>query len=161
MTTQLERPAPAIKTTSLERGTFLTTDLAAVRRFFEEALGLECVRYKPDALYVRERGHAPGEPLAGQPYLVLDVHEVKVIENPQAMLNHWGVFVDSQSDVDRAYDTLLANKERYALKKVQKPRAAHGAYSFYFEDMDSNWWEVEHRIARKQYVSLRKIGDQV
>jgi catechol 2,3-dioxygenase-like lactoylglutathione lyase family enzyme len=160
-TTQLERPAPAIKTTSLERGTFLTTDLAAMRRLFEEVLGLECVRYKPNALYVRERGHAPGEAKHGQPYLVLDVHEVPSIENPQAMLNHWGVFVESQSDVDRAYDTLLEHQQRYGLKKVQKPRAAHGAYSFYFEDMDSNWWEVEHRIPRKMYESLRKIGDVV
>jgi catechol 2,3-dioxygenase-like lactoylglutathione lyase family enzyme len=157
--TQLERPAPAIRTTSLERGTFLTTDIAKMRNLFEEALGLECVRYAADGLYVRERGHRPGEPLHGEPYLVLDVREVKVIENPQAMLNHWGVFVDTQSDVDRAYDTLLANQERLGLKKVQKPRAAHGAYSFYFEDFDSNWWEVEHRIPRKMYESLRKIGD--
>jgi len=159
--TQIERPAPAIRTTSLERGTFLTTNLVAMRALFEEALGLECVRYAPDALYVRERGHKPGEPLAGQPYLVLDVREVKAIENPQAMLNHWGVFVDTQSDVDRAYATLIENQARFKLKKVQKPRAAHGAYSFYFEDFDSNWWEVEHRITRKMYESLRKIGDVV
>lgn len=157
----LEHPAPAIRTTSLERGTFLTTDLAAIRRLFEEALGLECVRYAPDALYVRERGHRPGEPLAGQPYLVLDVREVKAIEHPQAMLNHWGVFVESQSDVDRAYAALVEHQQRFRLKKVQKPRVAHGAYSFYFEDMDGNWWEVEHRIPRKMYESLRKIGDVV
>jgi hypothetical protein len=161
VSTQLERPAPAIRTTSLERGTFLTTNLAAVRRLFEEALDLECVRYAPDALYVRERGHRPGEPLAGEPYLVLDVREVPVIANPQAMLNHWGVFVASQSDVDRAYAVLVENKERYGLRKVQKPRAAHGAYSFYFEDADSNWWEVEHRILKRQYETLRKIGDVV
>jgi catechol 2,3-dioxygenase-like lactoylglutathione lyase family enzyme len=161
MTTQLERPAPAIRTTSLERGTFLTTDLAAMRRLFEEVLDLECVRYAPDALYVRERGHRAGEPLAGLPYLVLDVREVPVIANPQAMLNHWGVFVATQSDVDRAYATLLENKERYKLRKVQKPRAAHGAYSFYFEDADCNWWEVEHRIPKRQYETLRKIGDAV
>ena len=160
-TTQLERPASAIRTTSLERGTFLTTDLVAMRRLFEEVLDLECVRYAPDALYVRERGHRPGEPLAGQPYLVLDVHEVPVIANPQAMLNHWGVFVASQSDVDRAYAALVENKERYGLRKVQKPRAAHGAYSFYFEDADCNWWEVEHRILKRQYETLRKIGDVV
>jgi catechol 2,3-dioxygenase-like lactoylglutathione lyase family enzyme len=161
MTTQLERPAPAIRTTSLERGTFLTTDLAAARRLFEEVLDLETVRYAPDALYVRERGHGPGEPLAGEPYLVLDVREVPVIANPQAMLNHWGVFVATQSDVDRAYATLLENKDRYKLRKVQKPRAAHGAYSFYFEDADSNWWEVEHRILKRRYETLRKIGDVV
>jgi catechol 2,3-dioxygenase-like lactoylglutathione lyase family enzyme len=160
-TALLQHPAPAIRTTSLERGTFLTTDLAAVRRLFEEALGLECVRYAPDALYVRERGHRPGEPLYGEPYLVLDVREVRVIENPQEMLNHWGVFVDSQSDVDRAYATLIEHQQRFRLKKVQKPRAAHGAYSFYFEDMDSNWWEVEHRIVKRRYEALRKIGDVV
>ncbi|HEY5349630.1 MAG TPA: VOC family protein [Candidatus Lustribacter sp.] len=162
VTSQLERPAgPAIRTVSLERGTFLTTDLAAARRLFEEVLDLECVRYAPDAIYVRERGHGPGEPLAGQPYLVLDVREVTKIANPQAMLNHWGAFVASQSDVDRAYAACCENQARYGLRKVQKPRAAHGAYSFYFEDRDCNWWEVEHRIPKRQYESLRAIGDVV
>ena len=160
-TTELERPAPVIRTTSLERGTFLVTDLAAARRLFEEVLDLETVRYAPDAIYVRERGHRPGEPLAGEPYLVLDVREVATIANPQAMLNHWGVFVASQSDVDRAYAALCENRERYRLGKVQKPRAAHGAYSFYFEDADCNWWEVEHRIVKRQYETLRAIGDVV
>jgi catechol 2,3-dioxygenase-like lactoylglutathione lyase family enzyme len=152
---------PAIRTTSLERGTFLTTDLAMARALFEEVLDLECVRYAPGALYVREKGHRPGEPRFGEPYLVLDVREVPEIANPQAMLNHWGVFVESQSAVDIAYATLCENKERYGLRKVQKPRAAHGAYSFYFEDRDSNWWEVEHRIVRRQYETLRTIGDVV
>jgi hypothetical protein len=55
----------------------------------------------------------------------------------------------------------VENKDRYNLRKVQKPRAAHGAYSFYFEDADSNWWEVEHRILKRQYETLRKIGDVV
>ena len=161
MTTQLERPAPAIRTTSLERGTFLTTDLAATRRLLEEGLDLECVRYAKDAMYARERGHRPGEAKHGQPYLVLDVREVAAIANPQAMLNHWGVFVASQSDVDRAYATLIENQQRYGLRKVQKPRAAHGAYSFYFADRDNNWWEVEHRITKKQYETLRALGDAV
>ena len=163
MLTSPEKPriAPAINTISLERGTFLTTDLAAARRLFEEVLDLECVRYAPDALYVREKGHRPGEPRFGEPYLVLDVREVETIANPQAMLNHWGVFVASQSDVDRAYAALTANMERYGLRKVQKPRAAHGAYSFYFEDRDNNWWEVEHRIGKRQYETLRAIGDVV
>lgn len=156
MTTQLERPAPAIVTSSLERGTFLTTNLVAVRRLLEEVLDLECVRYAPKSLYVRERGHKPGEALAGQPYLVLQVHEVEKIPNPQAFLNHWGVFVPTQSDVDRAYTTLVANKERYGIRAVQKQKANHGAYSFYFDDFDSNWWEVEHRAPKWQYTNLRE-----
>jgi hypothetical protein len=159
--TQLERPTSAIHTTSLERGTFLTTDLVKVRRLLEEALDLECVRYKPDSLYVREKGHRPGEALHGQPYLVLEVTEVKEIPNPQAFLNHWGVFVATQSDVDRAYATLVENKDRYGIRNVQKPKANHGSYSFYFDDFDSNWWEVEHRIPKKQYAALREKGDVV
>jgi hypothetical protein len=159
--TMLENPAPAIKTRSLERGTFLTRDLAKTRRLLEEVLDLECVRYAPRSMYVRERGHRPGEPLAGQPYLVLEVNEVDEIANPQAFLNHWGVFVATQSDVDRAYTTICANKERYGIIAVQKQKANHGAYSFYFADADSNWWEVEHRVHKKQYETLRSIGDVV
>ncbi len=159
--TQLERPAAAINTTSLERGTFLTTDLVKVRRLLEEALDLECVMYKPGSLYVREKGHRPGEALHGQPYLVLEVNEVKEIPNPQSFLNHWGVFVATQSDVDRAYAMLVENKDRYGIRQVQKPKANHGAYSFYFDDFDSNWWEVEHRAPKKQYTTLREKGDAV
>jgi catechol 2,3-dioxygenase-like lactoylglutathione lyase family enzyme len=161
VSTQLERPTPAIRTTSLERGTFLTRDLTAARRMFEEVLDLECVKYAPGSLYVRERGHRPGEPLAGEPYLVLEVHEVEKISNPQSFLNHWGVFVATQSDVDRAYAALVANKERYGIRNIQKPKVNHGAYSFYFDDADSNWWEVEHRIPKKQYEALRAKGDVV
>ena len=159
--TQLERPTSAIRTTALERGTYLCTDLAAQRRLLEEVLDLECVRFAARSLYVREKGHRPGEPLHGRPYLVLEVTEVDEISNPQAFLNHWGVFVATQSDVDRAYATILANKDRYGIKSVQKPKANHGAYSFYFDDADSNWWEVEHRIVKKQYESLREIGDRL
>lgn len=161
MTTQLERPGSAIRTTSLERGTFLTRDLAACRRMLEEVLDLECVRYAPKAMYVRERGHRKGEPLEGRPYLVLEVREVDEIPNPQAFLNHWGVFVASQTAVDLAYEAITKNKDRYGIGVVHKPKANHGAYSFYFADADDNWWEVEHRIPKKQYESLRAIGDQV
>lgn len=148
-----------IRTLSLERGTFLTTDLAACRRFLEEVLDLECATYRADALLARERGHRPGEPKAGQPYWVLDVRQVPAIERPQEVLNHWGVMVATQGDVDRAYAAVIANKERYGIQKIQKTRAAHQAYSFYFQDRDSNWWEVEHRIPRKQYAALREQGD--
>ncbi len=161
-TTELAPPrTPIVSPRALERGTFLTTDLAVARRLFEEVLDLECVRFERDALLVRERGHRPGEARAAEPYWVLEVREVPVIANPQAMLNHWGVFVSSQGNVDRAYQTLVDNKERYGILRVQRPCAAHGAYSFYFQDADSNWWEVEHRIPKRQYTALRARGDAV
>jgi hypothetical protein len=153
--------APCVNTIVLERGTFLTTDLTKMRRLFEDVLDLECVRYERDALLVRERGHGPGEARAGEPYWVLEVREVAAIENPQGLLNHWGVFVSSQGDVDRAYQTLLERKDDYGIARVQRPCAAHGAYSFYFQDFDSNWWEVEHRIPKRRYESLRERGDAI
>jgi hypothetical protein len=59
---------PTIRTTSLERGTFLTTDLAMARALFEEVLDLECVRYTSLLQIVRKMGepfaHRFGEPAA-------------------------------------------------------------------------------------------------
>src|SRR5215831_9142502 len=91
-------PAAAshIKPTQLVSGTFVTTDLKRTRRMCEELLGLECVEPEPGVLLIRERGHRPGGPLAGQPYWVLEAREVKEVEVPQEMLDHWGVSVPSQ-----------------------------------------------------------------
>jgi catechol 2,3-dioxygenase-like lactoylglutathione lyase family enzyme len=155
------RTDPAVHTISLACGTFLTTDLRRARRLLEEGLDLECVRFEPHALLARERGHGRGEPREGEPYFMLEVREAPTIAYPQKILNHWGVSVSSQGDVDRAYAALGAEKERLGVVQIQKPRVFHAAYSFYFEDADSNWWEVEHRIPKSQYESLRKIGDVV
>jgi predicted lactoylglutathione lyase len=110
---------------------------------------------------IRERGHKPGEKLAGQPYWVLEAREVQEVEVPQEMLNHWGVFVPSQSAVDEAYEKVNAQQKEFGLGRVQKPRFRHGSYAFYFVDGDSNWWEIEYRTPELVYTSLRQKGDQV
>jgi catechol 2,3-dioxygenase-like lactoylglutathione lyase family enzyme len=162
MTTHVaHRTDPAVNTISLACGTFLTTDLRRARRLLEEVLDLECVRFEPRAMLARERGHGRGEPMEGQPYFTVEVREVPTIANPQRILNHWGVGVSSQGNVDRAYAALAAEKDRFGVLQIQKPRVFHGAYSFYFQDADSNWWEVEHRIPKRQYDSIRMIGDVV
>ena len=159
--TQAKPSTSHVKPSLLISGMFVTRDLARTRRMCESLLGLECVEPEKGVLLIRERGHRPGEKLAGQPYWVLEAHEVASVEVPQEMLNHWGVFVTSQAAVDEAYEKVNAQQKEFGLGRVQKPRFRHGSYAFYFVDGDSNWWEVEYRTPELVYTALRQKGDQV
>jgi catechol 2,3-dioxygenase-like lactoylglutathione lyase family enzyme len=164
VTTQSKPSAGAaaqINPTALISGTFVTRDIKRARRMCEDLLGLDCVEPEKGVLLVRERGHRPGEKLAGQPYWVLEAREVAEIAVPQEMLNHWGVFVSSQAAVDEAFEKISARQKEFGLGRVQKPRFRHGSYAFYFVDGDSNWWEIEYRTPELLYTSLRQKGDQV
>src|ERR1700756_4595032 len=116
------RKPSRIHPVSLIRGTMVATDLPITRRMAEELLGLEGVMVASDRLLLRERGHRPGEKKHGQPYWVLDVHQVDEVEVPQEMLNHWGVELNSQADVDRAYEICTERAEEFQLGRVQRPR---------------------------------------
>jgi len=149
-----------LKPVSLIRGTMVSTDLALSRRLCEEVIGLEVVQHEPDALLVRENGHQPGGKHEGKPYWVLEIRLVDEVANPQEMLNHWGVELSSQADVDRAYETIAEHADEYELGRVQKPRFRNNSYAFYFVDKDTNWWEMEYREPDLVYEALRLKGDQ-
>src|SRR5262247_2514996 len=121
-----------VKPSLLISGMFVTRDLARTRRMCEDLLGLECVEPEKGVLLIRERGHKPGEKLAGQPYWVLEARQVPEVAVPQEMLNHWGVFVSSQAAVDDAFEKINARQQDFGLGRVQKPRFRHGSYAFYF-----------------------------
>ena len=42
-----------------------------------------------------------------------------------------------------AYDNALKHKDTYGIRQVLKPVLQHGVYSFYMEDRDHNWWEIQ------------------
>jgi hypothetical protein len=44
---------------------------------------------------------------------------------------------------------------------VHPPKGNHGSYSFYFEDVDSNWWEIECRAPEISYAASVAAGDPV
>jgi catechol 2,3-dioxygenase-like lactoylglutathione lyase family enzyme len=147
-------PQPAICPTMLAAGTLISRDLDVAQRFYEEFLGLECVRLSADRLIARHRKHDRAS------YWVLDVRKVDQVEHPQSMMNHWGVFVRTREDVDRAFELVAARKDRYGLRRIQKPRMNHGSYSFYMEDVDSNWWEIEARPEERAYGTDVANGDR-
>ncbi len=121
---------PALRTRFLSHGTLGSRDLERSRKFYTEFLGLETVRTSNISLLVRLGGdHA---------YAV--VRNKKLGEMPR--INHNGLDVADDAEVDRSYDTVLADQEKWGLHRITKPVVQHGTYSFHFWDRDDNCWEI-------------------
>jgi catechol 2,3-dioxygenase-like lactoylglutathione lyase family enzyme len=121
---------PLLKTLRLGHGTLECVDIVKTRRFYEEVLGLDVLQTSPRSLMIRKD----------------TVHVYAVVETgndtEMPMINHNGLDVGSPAAVDEAYELLVGIKDEYGIKKIQKPRHAHGDHAFYFLDQDSNWWEI-------------------
>ena len=122
-----------VKPFVLSHGTMEVYSLKQSRRFYEEFLGLECVRHAKPAIVVR----------CGLKFHIVAV-EVGAAVHPVNLLNHWGVDVASKEEVDAAYENALKHKDKYKIRQVLRPVMQHGVYSFYLEDLDHNWWEIQH-----------------
>lgn len=160
MSIQPRAAAPRINTQSMICGTLATTDMKRARRMYEDVMDMECVEPSKGLMYVRNKGHRPGEAKHGAPYWVLEVKEVESVPVAQEMLNHWGFEAPSQAAVDEAYEKLSANKAEYGITRVQKPFFRGGSYAIYFVDKDTNWWEVEYRTPDITYAALREKNVQ-
>ena len=75
------------------------------------------------------------------------------------LLNHNGLDVETQEEVDAAYEIIEAQKEKWGVTKATKPALQHGTYSFFFKDLDDNWWEILTNPPRG-YAWLFEKGDQ-
>jgi len=117
----------------LSHGTLECHDLAESRRFYEEFLGLECVRHAKPAMSFR----------LGMRFHVVCV-EVGDQIHPCNVLNHWGLDVASRQEVEHAHAMALQFKDKYKIRQVLDVQDMHGVYSFYFEDLDHNWWEIQY-----------------
>ena len=122
-----------IKPYCLGHGTLECRSLKDSRKFYEEFLGLECVRHAKPALAIR----------LGMRFHIIAV-EVGDHVHPVHVLNHWGLDVESKEAVDKAHAAALANKDKYKIKQVLPVQDMHGVYSFYMEDLDHNWWEIQY-----------------
>jgi catechol 2,3-dioxygenase-like lactoylglutathione lyase family enzyme len=117
----------------MSHGTLECRNLKQSRKFYEDFLGLECVVHSPSSLCIR----------LGLKFYIVAV-EVGDAMHPAQLLNHWGLDVANKSDVDDAYQRVLEHKDAYGITEVKEPVMRHGIYSFYFRDLDSNWWEIQH-----------------
>lgn len=129
-------PAPrhsVLRPFVLGHGTLECFDLAASRRFYEEFLGLECVRHAKPAMAVR----------LGMRFHIVCV-EVGDQIHPCNVLNHWGLDLQSAAEVEDAHAKALQYQKEYGIRQVLDVQNMHGVYSFYLEDLDHNWWELQY-----------------
>jgi catechol 2,3-dioxygenase-like lactoylglutathione lyase family enzyme len=124
------RHTPALDLRFLSHGTLESRDLDFARRFYEEFFGFETVRPSKVSLWIR---------LGGQHIYV--VVQVQKKEN-MPFLNHNGIDVANDEEVDKAYQITLREAEKWRLRAITKPAIQHGTYSFYFYDADDNCWEI-------------------
>jgi catechol 2,3-dioxygenase-like lactoylglutathione lyase family enzyme len=122
-----------VKPMLLSHGTLMCKDLARSRRFYEEFLGLEVVRHARPAMMLR---------LKSGMYVVAVCIGERVPN--QHVLTHWGLNVATREEVDRAHAEAHRLKEKYGIQKINKVLDRHGAYGFYFQDLDNNWWEIQY-----------------
>ena len=119
-----------LKLKFLSHGTLESKDLDASRRFYTEFLGLEVVRTSPISLLIR---------LGGDNTIAV-VQGKNKTEMP--FLNHNGIDVETQEEVDAAHRIVEAEGAAWGLHKITRPTLQHGTYAFYFWDADDNCWEI-------------------
>jgi predicted lactoylglutathione lyase len=119
-----------IKSKFISHGTLGSKDLAATRKFYEEFLGLDCIQSSKVSMMIR---------LGGE-HVYAVVLNKRLGEMPR--INHNGIDVDSDQDVEDAYQACLDQAEQWGLYEITKPVAQHGTYSFHFKDLDGNAWEI-------------------
>ena len=137
-----------IKPYVLSHGTMECYDLGESRRFYEEFLGMECVQHGRRSMAVR----------CGMKFHIVCVQIGQNLK-PAGVYNHWGVDVESREEVDRCHQKALELKDKYKIRQVQPVVDQHGVYSFYIEDLDHNWWEVQH-FEGFQHDDMFDFGDR-
>ena len=130
ITTSYRTDHPLIPISMISHGTLLSIDLNETRRFLEEVLGFEVVQYSPMSMCVR-RG-------TDHTYVILETGKPGHMQ----LIDHNGLDVPTREAVLEAHERLTAVKEHYGVQRITPPKEQHGGYSFYFQDRDSNWWEI-------------------
>jgi catechol 2,3-dioxygenase-like lactoylglutathione lyase family enzyme len=143
----MARKKSVVNSTFMSHGTLGSTDLEATRKFYEAFLGLEIIRTSKVSMMVR---------LGGE-HVYAVVQQRQLDKMPR--INHNGIDVPSDSDVDAAHAACLEQQEKWGLTGITKPIQQHGTYSFHFSDNDDNAWEI---LSNPQggYTWIFEQGDQ-
>jgi len=143
------RKQPALSLRFLSHGTLECKNIDRTRQFYEEFFGFEVVRPSKISLWIR---------LGGQ-HIYVVVQSSKPEELGMGFLNHNGIDVWTEEEVDQAYKVVCEQAQTWGLHKISKPTVQHGTYSFYFWDMDENCWEILSN-PEGGYTWMFERGDQ-
>ncbi len=107
-------------------------DLAASLRFYRDFLGLDV---EPRGRYFFTRGNG------GVNAIVVERGDA-VLE--QTVMNHHGITIWTEgAKIDELHAAAEARKDEFGIRKINRAVNQHGSYSFYLQDADTNWWEIE------------------
>jgi hypothetical protein len=116
-------------------------------RFFEETvpvlselLALEVVERRNDEVTMKH---------PNTDWLLI-IHQSGADAPDKPFRNHYGVRVNDNAAVDRAYAYLLTRKDALGLKKVVMRNERSGSYSVFFVEPGGNYWEIESYQHRHQ-----------
>jgi catechol-2,3-dioxygenase len=126
------KPVPTLRLKFISHGTLESKDLEFTRKFYEEFLGFDVVRTSKISIWCRLGGN--------HIYAVVQVPGSRKVEMP--FLNHNGIDVETEEDVDECHRLIVRDAEIWKLHKITKPGVQHGTYGFYFWDCDDNAWEI-------------------
>ncbi|OVZ60252.1 hypothetical protein CDO44_09115 [Pigmentiphaga sp. NML080357] len=132
----------------LSHGTLECYDIEKSRRFYEEFLGLECVHHAVRGLSIR----------CGMKFHIVCL-EVGERLRPANVFQHWGLDVATPGEVEAAWEAARSLQAEYEIRQVLSIRNQHGVYSFYLEDLDHNWWEIQHYDGF-QHDDVFRAGDR-
>ena len=126
----MSKKQPVIKSKFLSHGTLRSKDLSESRKLYEEFLGLEVTQTSKISLMIR----------LGGDHIYAVVQDKNCPEMPR--INHNGIDVESDKDVDAAYEAVKSGQAKWGLYNISNPVEQHGTYSFHFSDRDQNAWEI-------------------
>jgi catechol 2,3-dioxygenase-like lactoylglutathione lyase family enzyme len=149
MTEAHEPKQPALKLKFISHGTLEVRDVDRSREFYEEFFGFETVRTSKVSLWIR----------LGGDHVYVAVKAPPGEKAVMPFLYHNGIDVESDAEVDDAYAIVLRDAEKWGLHDITKPIVQHGSYSFYFRDMDENFWEILSN-PKGGYGWMFELGDQ-
>jgi catechol 2,3-dioxygenase-like lactoylglutathione lyase family enzyme len=132
---------PLLQTRMISHGTLESADLVRTRRFYEEVLGFEVLQTSPISLMIRKG--------TNHTYAVVETGEA---HNGVPAMHHNGFELESNEAVEQAHALLNEIKEEYGIGRINPITPQRGAYGFYFEDPDGNWWEVLATWGPKGYA---------
>jgi catechol 2,3-dioxygenase-like lactoylglutathione lyase family enzyme len=126
--TRTEKPLIPIR--MISHGTLNSIDMQASRRFYEEVLGFEVIQVSPVSMLLRLG--------TDHTYVVVETGE----PGHMGVLDHNGIDVTTREEVGEAHRVLHEVKDEYGVRRINKVMEQHGIFSFYFQDLDANWWEI-------------------
>ncbi|MGD9810551.1 MAG: VOC family protein [Sphingobium sp.] len=129
--TEKRREGP-LKTRFYSHATLECLDIVKTRKFFEEFLGFETVQMADVSFWARMGGDQ----------IIVVVKSPTGKKDAMSFLNHNGLDVETDADVDAAHKLIKAEKDKWGIQKITPPIVQHGTYCFYFTDMDGNMWEI-------------------